>query len=396
MSCVLQAESEDLLKQFSHVRIPIKRPLSEFTSGLLSRQYDEYVAVLNDVRYSSITRLEHTNKIPLLSRDFMGDDAYAACDTMSGIKLTRSYSWAKVNIYARILPTSSKPYVEDSCILASLILTTLVWLFADQGDSVTVSYCPFSGQKRLPVDAILGPAHVNSGSTLARGRGTIDVWRHEEATKVMIHEAIHSLRFDFKDDLPHKSRLQLYETFRIRPAGCSKRGCVTGITPNEAYVETVADIFNVFTVSHLCGINWLQVLETEREFALLQAAKVILYNDFKSGAGLLSSSPRESHWQQQSNVFSYYVIRAAFLYNLDRLVRFLSSNVCFPRLFAEHTDIETRKKRTQEYIEMVIEVCSDNSFLSAVDDYVKVVQNLETESLLKLTLRMTLYSIELQ
>ena len=182
-------------------------------------------------------------------------------------------------------------------------------------------------QKRLqhrinPSQRYLGVRNVNSGCTIRdeidRRIGRICIWRREECEKVLIHELIHAIRFDFYD-YPSKYNGKIFNYYDLTDAN--------NINLFEAYTEIWAVIFSsvIYALTDHDG-TWEQIreiLQRETRFAMFQLAKIIDYFGYSSfseceffcAQGVASNQPRK--FNQGSSVLSYYIIKTALLYNLD-------------------------------------------------------------------------------
>ena len=276
------------------------------------------------------------------------------------------------------------------------VLMAIICMFGE-AKTVNILYVPSRLQKLLPTQGeVIGPDNINSGSTLAVGHGRIDVWRREEFAKIAVHELIHCLRCDIKR-FPPRLLAKFYEAFHIDKKDCdpSYTQCRTSIFPNEAYVEAQANIFHTMYVTHRLiseKKDLFDLLDVERKWALYQVAKVLRHNGFASMSELLATSSADtiSHacWRQNSNVFSYIVIRAAFLYDLGTFIDFLASGnsfMCFDKS-AMSTD-----KRIELFTSLAIDLVMSKRFGDAVE---KAMTTSSNDTFITQTLRMT--ALELQ
>lgn len=117
---------------------------------------------------------------------------------------------------------------------------------------ISIWIWPTPWKKTIPLNKKLTLDHINSGSTTTYSdnsdNGEICIWRKEELLKVLVHEAIHSLRLD-KDD-PH---------------------------PKEAYVEWKAILANncLELLERKLPLSKMdELLKVEQEFGKTQAKKI--------------------------------------------------------------------------------------------------------------------------
>lgn len=202
-------------------------------------------------------------------------------------------------------------------------LMAMAELYGHRGD-VQVLYSPSGARKELPPPGVvIGPAHANSGSTLAVGCGEIECWREEEHVKVLSHELVHSLLEDM-GDMGEADVGVLYTALAIDAAGCERGpdGCRTKLLPNEAYTEVMAVLWHcMFVAVHAHGGSaqaFWRLLSIERAFGALQTAKVLAHNGFSSAAELVQPVRLGGPvWRQDTAVLSYVVLKTALLHRLD-------------------------------------------------------------------------------
>ena len=186
---------------------------------------------------------------------------------------------------------------------------------------------------------ILSPNEINTGSTLAVGYKPINIWRKEELVKVGIHELIHCLRFDIKY-YPTDLVKMYYNNFCIEVNNCNFDdyfNCSNLIFPNEAYTESIAQIFNCLfreiEYSLLLKYNnnntiykkFINNLEKELVYGLFQVKKILNLYNFNKFKDFIKGKKCVSTLIQQTNVFSYFFIRTSILLNLSDFINLLNS-----------------------------------------------------------------------
>jgi hypothetical protein len=133
---------------------------------------------------------------------------------------------------------------------------------------------------------------VNGGYTYA-GSNTIIVYRQEEWDRVLLHEAIHALRWDW--DVPPT------------PMPCWGLSADSQLSPHlfEAWTELYAEWL-------WCGWHnksW----SAQKDWMRVQAVQILARNSTSSAS-----------WRENTNIFAYYVLKAAlaphfaFLWSLQR------------------------------------------------------------------------------
>lgn len=156
--------------------------------------------------------------------------------------------------------------------------------------------------------AMVREQHINGGFTYTQNN-QIFILRFEEFPKVMLHETIHHLPLDTGHSWAHEDTMKLYEHFGISLEGCPTN-CRTSLAPNEAIVETWAEVYQLMFLQHEYGFSFEDMLDKEKVWAAQQAKWILQY--------------RKRHfreWKESTHSWSYMLIRAAILWNLDVFLR---------------------------------------------------------------------------
>jgi hypothetical protein len=190
-------------------------------------------------------------------------------------------------------------------------------------------------KKTLPANKtqILNELNINSAFTSSCAPETeIILFRKEEWFKVLIHETFHCFGLDFS---LHDNSLITKCIKRIFPIQSS-------INAYEAYTEFWAEIINAF----LCNFSTIankrdfhkilsstkRTLDYEREFSLIQLAKIVKYMGV-SYSDLYSSTNNETNennrnigkknngkYREHTNVFAYYILKCIFIFNANDFI----------------------------------------------------------------------------
>ena len=193
-------------------------------------------------------------------------------------------------------------------------------------------YCtPFKKQIPLELMEVLGPEHCNSAVTTSCPLdGAIVVYRKEEWFKVFIHESFHTLGLDFSTFSCQKLNAKLAKLFPIK----------SEINAFEAYSEFWATIINCL----FCAYDLLDdklndkdfllysdfCIQFERIFALFQMVKILNFMGvsyqhlFEKNE--ISDVARRYLYKENTNVFSYYIIKCILLYNYDAFLKWCEKN----------------------------------------------------------------------
>ena len=244
--------------------------------------------------------------------------------------------------------------------------------------------------------------HINSGATV---HNMLDksvelfIWRKEEIEKVLLHEMIHTLKLDFMG-YPDELKQDVIQTFNI-PSSIELR-------LGEAYVETWALLLNTIYVSFTkskmkikkqCKIDsteFFKLFAMEIFFTLYQSSKILRHFGYGCIAGcevplVKSKNPNDvaqELFEQETSVFSYYLIKAGVLMNLGEFLKFCCKNNKLLLKFIESP------LNYQELHRVFIESAKQNILLNKMTNANTNKEASETK-VLNDTMRMTLYELKL-
>lgn len=186
-----------------------------------------------------------------------------------------------------------------------------------------------NSKKSLPKKGTtLCPKHINSGSTLVyhhdiKKNGDISIWRKEEILKVLIHEMLHSLKYDYYAINDNLDRIVRKE-YNVNK----------NINTNESYTETLATILNCmyYTIENNKDyIYFLALLKNEQRHSLSQVNKLLRYYGYNNYKELLRENS-DKEFKQDTSVFSYYVLKAIALNNVIKFIKFsMKNNLRYPK-----------------------------------------------------------------
>ena len=180
--------------------------------------------------------------------------------------------------------------------------------------------------------------HINSGATvhnLLEETVELFIWRKEEIEKVLLHEMIHTLKLDFMG-YPDELKQDIIQTFNI-PSSIDLR-------LGEAYVETWAILLNTmyisFTNKTQCEsksngfFKFFKLFTMEICFTLYKSSKILSHFGYGCITGcevplIKSKNPNDAThelFEQETSVFSYYLIKGSVLMNLDGFINFCCKN----------------------------------------------------------------------
>ena len=247
----------------------------------------------------------------------------------------------------------------------------------------------------------LGVNECNSAVTWACAEeGSILVYREEEWRKVLLHELFHSLCLDFSVEKYNKLRNEIRSIFDIK----------SDFEISETYTEFWATIINSCFVSYNLledktnNENFLMYasffIQLERVFSLFQCIKVLNFMGLRY-SNLVSvleidKSFRELLYKEETNVFTYYILKTLLLYNVVdflNLCKKINTNVLSfdktPQNFGKLIKFIKVKYKQKVFMESIQKM--ELFFSTFVKSYAKK----NKERILK-TMKMTMIDIKLK
>lgn len=231
--------------------------------------------------------------------------------------------------------TRSNTILYDKMVHQMLMWLHIAFLYSSQycGKDLKVYlyYTPFKKNIPLSMMDVLGAEHCNSAVTTSCALdGVIVIYRKEEWFKVFIHESFHTLGLDFSTFSCRTLNTKLSNLFPIN----SKMNAF------EAYSEFWATIINCL----FCAYNLLDdklndkdfllyadfCIQFERIFALFQMVKVLNFMGITYKhlfeRNEISDVARRYLYREETNVFSYYILKCILLYNYDAFLKWCEKN----------------------------------------------------------------------
>jgi len=224
-----------------------------------------------------------------------------------------------------------------------------------------------------PVDVL----HANTAFTTAcSSKNTIFIFRREEWFKVLLHETFHCMGLDFShlldSDVSNRRILSIFPA--IEPG--------TDIRLYETFCEMWAEIFHLmfclFTNKHgaiqsFSSKKYASALRREQLFSIYQSNKLLKRAGYKYRE-LFVKPDANPPYKENTQAFSYYVIKSILLWNVDAFVKW--SNDGSPDL------IQFAPERITEYCDLV-------ERLAKSTDYGKIHTVTSKKHCLRKTMRMT-------
>ena len=213
----------------------------------------------------------------------------------------------------------------------------------------------------------LEPVNINSGSTLP-GQ-FINLWRHEELYKVLIHELVHTFFLDFRDDGTIEPYIR--KNFGIN--------IDSPVYIWESYTEFLAIIIHSIYVSKKLD-DVIKMLSVEKYFGYFQCAKILNHFGCESRDDLVTKQCELSY---DTDVLSYFYIKTALLHSFNESIQFMNEN--------NINLVKFNESSISEYLQLIKNSTNNTDFIETINSYFNKLDN--NKSLQK-TLRMSI--IELQ
>jgi len=183
--------------------------------------------------------------------------------------------------------------------LINIIYSTVKLFKRLYGNRNIKLYIALCSHKRSITTKIIGSVNVNGGQTdLIK----IDVFRREEIIKVLCHELCHFYELDCHSI--DKKKDKILENFNVSGPNF--------LSINEAYTEYLAIMHHIAIISYYTNRSPILFYHYEKIWSLYQVCKILDHYKLKKFEDLDSKE-----FKQNTNVFSYYIIKFFMLYKLD-------------------------------------------------------------------------------
>lgn len=286
----LSFKAIDFLLPFIHPMKDVLQPYFDFCESI-------------DFTYKRIAR---SDKSQSPTKKQLNDEIFIDDELKHDIlKLSRC---SQLSIQCQSTRISIDIYHKEESIehLIVYLLQTIAFVVNIGHHSVESIHCTLyllDNLRRLDGDSILDKQEVNGGAcrstdTMAK----ITLWRKEEILKVMIHELIHGLGYDYKQDTP--PIVQHYQQkYSIRSPK---------MNTFEAYTEIHAELIHSYLLATWMEGPTFDMFQAnvgiEREFSRIQASKVL--------------SLPTLDMNRETNVCAYYVIKTELYNDLSVFLQF--------------------------------------------------------------------------
>jgi len=199
----------------------------------------------------------------------------------------------------------------DTAIKVILKYIKFMYNISDYNKDIKINYYLTENEKKINKgrDQILTPDNVNTGSSSIE---EINIWRKEELLKTTIHELIHHMNLDYRDE----SKLVI-EEYKNKYNIKSKY-----INTFEAYTDYWAILINIYLCSKILNNPYaffIKVVYLERYFIDFQAHKVLYISRIDNN--------RIIDINKYSNILAYYIIKSELFNNLNNTLDIMNNNI---------------------------------------------------------------------
>ncbi len=233
------------------------------------------------------------------------------------ILLLNTYKEVKININQYTFHLKfyydNKDELNDLIETLAYALSFTVLLAPHKITDVTICYYLLDVKRILDGDTFFDKEEVNGGACWSSPTDCdITVWRKEEIIKVSIHELIHGLSYDYKQDSN-----EIVQHYR------SKYG-ITSPKMNtfEAYTEIFAELIHSYLLSHL--ISKLYSTDNFKLFSTFVSIET-LFSHLQSSK-VLSLLEKNKDVNKETNVTSYYLIKTELYQDINNFLQFCLHN----------------------------------------------------------------------
>lgn len=318
---------------------------------------------------------------------------------------TYSYKFNDYSIESTFITDSKTP---ENNFLKSIFIRSLIWLEINNKKNLYYKAWMTNVKKKLPKkqqnienkEVNIGPKEVNTGSTYRGKCEKIKIWRKEEIKKVLIHEMGHCLKIEFCPPFNNSKNQKKYYDLIQHLINIFNIPLNTEIRIYEAYNEMwtliISTIFSsiefIENKEYSLNDTFKYFLNLEINFSLFQCAKILNFfkfkdfRDFFSLKGFKKEIREKTYYKQSSSILSYYIIKSAFLYNLDKFMYY-----CFQHN-KENFHIKFNEYSISEFQNLIDECLNNKKYISVINNILEKM-NLVSKNEIFQSLRMTIIEI---
>lgn len=253
----------------------------------------------------------------------ISDDSYfigtSLRNNMKNLKNKYIINFNNIQIYFITNKDSKKIKIKILKLLK--VILTIKKLFDREKASQKITIYDINESKRLPKkdNSIIGPGNCNSGYCNVlyhqNKNGDIVLYRNEEFYKVLIHELIHSNFIDYGIIMKQKD---IHMDNKI----CTDYN----ILLNEAFTETFSCLINMTLVHYHTNIKIDEIFKNEVKLMITNFNKIMHHFKIKRMKDIIVDNGCKRYFLQNTNVFSYYILKTINYLNIDNFLKIMSNN----------------------------------------------------------------------
>lgn len=213
----------------------------------------------------------------------------------------------------------------------------LAWMTNIYGHTgyVRLFYWDYPAIRQFPLKGPIEPIHVNGGATYVCNMMFINVFRREEAEKVLIHELVHGLCADV-------------DTISVDNMIRNALGATTDLHLPEAYTEFMAEWYYIVARWGHSQKAFLYAWNTQIRYATSLVCKLL---NFYNRKHILDT---KHPWNESTSVFSYYVMKTVLLHHAETVLLETGAIHKWPEWLHEynktiHVTCKQTRKRVKRY-----------------------------------------------
>ena len=326
-----------------------------YTNIKLSKEY--HAVMFKNVEMKKI-EIDEGNKEEILdSLSLIGSDSFVPENIKHTIKrdiaCIETYEITIKNIHFTIEFLICKREKNEKNMKRIIVLLHFLLSFykTNKVESVKISLFFSDEKKKVPVveKQTMDLEHINTAVTYScKLKGEVFLYRKEEWFKVLIHELMHSLCFDFA---------KLHMDFSIKNKLKNMFSVNSEFHITETYSEFWANIFNTSIISFMALSNKDDIEEFylnfkilnifEKYYSIFSCIKVLdhmglSYKDIITDENKTKSI---SLYKENTNVFAYHILKSVWLFNTEEFLLW----------FNKHNHNLIFSKKDEEYIADLLE-----------------------------------------
>lgn len=266
--------------------------------------------------------------------------------------------------------------------------------FVENGcsDTIDIFLYLIPNKKRLPEHGdSIDMEDVNTAfTTTCRIKTNVHIFREEEWFRALIHESFHNLGLDFirmDDAVIHAQQTRIAQVFHTN---------MPDIRLYETYCEMWAEVLNLLFYVHLNkapNVSWkaefFRSLVFEQSFAILQCVKLLKHNSIDD----YESFPKNgSKYSEETNGFSYYILKCILSVHLDLFLDF-----CSKQFAGDEYSLQFRRTapNLRKYTDIMLDNHMSPKMIQGTKFMVHSISTLQMSKTMRETLRMSLFEIKI-